>query len=120
MGNPQCVIFVRDLLAVDLLEIGPLIEHHPVFPDRANVEFARALSRDSIEIRIWERGAGHTLSSGTGSCASAVAAVLNGLTDRTVVVHTEGGPLRVDWRGDNRVMLTGPAEVIYEGHWLRE
>ncbi|HXG90905.1 MAG TPA: diaminopimelate epimerase [Blastocatellia bacterium] len=120
MGNPQCIIFVADLSVVNLSEIGPLIEHHPVFPDRANVEFARVVSRGEIEILIWERGAGHTLSSGTGSCASALAAALNGLTDRNVIVRTEGGRLRVDWREDNRVMLTGPAEVIYEGRWLKQ
>jgi diaminopimelate epimerase len=119
MGNPQCVIFVRDLSAVNLGELGPLIEHHPIFPDRVNVEFARVIARDEIEILIWERGAGHTLSSGTGSCASAVAARLNNLTERRVSVRTEGGTLRVDWREDNRVMLTGPAEVIYEGRWLK-
>lgn len=118
MGNPQCVIFVRDLSAISLSEMGPLIEHHPVFPDRANVEFAQALSRDEIEIRIWERGAGHTLSSGTGSCAAAVSAVLNGLTDRSVRVRTEGGALRVVWRSDDTVTLTASAEVIYEGRWL--
>jgi len=118
MGNPQCVIFVNDLSAVNLEELGPLIEHHPIFPDRANVEFARAISRNEIEIRIWERGAGHTLSSGTGSCASAVAAALNGLTDRNVRVLTEGGALHVNWQSDGRVMLTGLAEVIYEGRWL--
>jgi diaminopimelate epimerase len=120
MGNPQCIIFVTDLNAVNLGEIGPLIEDHPIFPDRANVEFASVNSRDEIEIRIWERGAGHTLSSGTGSCASAIAATLNGLTDRNVLVRTEGGTLRVDWRDDDRVMLTASAEVIYEGGWLRE
>lgn len=120
MGNPQCVIFVPDLDRVNLFEIGPLIEHHPIFPDRANVEFAHVISRDEIEIRIWERGAGHTLSSGTGSCASAVAAALNGLTDRSVRVLTEGGRLRVDWHDDNTIALTGSAEVIYEGRWLRE
>jgi diaminopimelate epimerase len=119
MGNPQCVIFVNDLNEVNLEEIGPLIEHHPIFPDRANVEFARAVSKDEIEIRIWERGAGHTLSSGTGSCASAVAAALNGLTDRRVRVLTEGGELQVDWREDDRVMLTALAEVVYEGRWLQ-
>lgn len=118
MGNPQCVIFVRDLDSVNLSEIGPLIEHHPVFPDRANVEFARVVSRDEIEIRIWERGAGHTLSSGTGSCAAAVAAALNGLTHRSVEVQTEGGALRVAWRDDDSVALTASAEVIYEGRWL--
>lgn len=119
MGNPQCVTFVRDLDAVNFKEIGPLIEHHPVFPDRTNVEFARVISRDEIEIHIWERGAGHTLSSGTGSCASAVAAALNGFTDRVVRVRTEGGVLRVNWRDDDRVMLTASAEMIYEGRWLR-
>ncbi len=120
MGNPQCIIFVTDLNAVNLEEIGPLIEDHPIFPDRANVEFARVISRDEIEIRIWERGAGHTLSSGTGSCASAVAAALNGLTERSVRVRTEGGVLRVHWRDDDRVMLTATAEVVYEGRWLRD
>jgi diaminopimelate epimerase len=118
MGNPQCVIFVNDLNSVNLEELGPLIEQHPICPDRAKVEFARAVSKEEIEIRIWERGAGHTLSSGTGSCASAVAAALNGLTDRNVRVLTEGGALQVDWRADDRVMLTAAAEVIYEGRWL--
>jgi diaminopimelate epimerase len=118
MGNSQCVIFVSDLQDVNLKEIGPLIEHHPSFPDRTNVEFARVISRDEMEIRIWERGAGHTLSSGTGSCASAVAAALNGLTDRNVRVRTEGGTLQVVWREDGRVMLTASAEVVYEGRWL--
>ena len=120
MGNPQCVIFVADFGAVNLDEIGPLLEDHPAFPNRTNVEFVRVLSRDEIEILIWERGVGRTLSSGTGSCASAVAAALNGLTERSVRVRTPGGVLRVDWRDDNSVTLTGPAEVIYEGRWLRE
>jgi diaminopimelate epimerase len=119
MGNPQCGIFVNDLSAVNLEEIGPLIEHHPVFPDRANIEFARAISKEEIEIRIWERGAGHTLSSGTGSCASGVAASLNGLTDRNVRVLTEGGALKVNWQTDGRVMLAASAEIVYEGRWLR-
>ena len=119
MGNPQCVTFVADLNSVNLEQIGPLIETHPIFPDRANVEFARVISRDEIEIRIWERGAGHTLSSGTGSCASAVAAALNDLTDRSVRVRTEGGTLRVDWRDDDSIMLTASAEVVYEGLWLQ-
>jgi diaminopimelate epimerase len=119
MGNPQCVTVVSDLNSVNLEQIGPLIETHPIFPDRANVEFARVISRDEIEIRIWERGAGHTLSSGTGSCASAVAAALNDLTDRSVRVRTEGGTLRVDWRDDDRIMLTASAEVVYKGLWLK-
>jgi len=120
MGNPQCIIFVSDLERVNLAEIGPLLEHHPVFPDRANVEFVRVISRDEIEIRIWERGAGHTLSSGTGSCASAVAAAVNDLAERNVRVQTEGGILQVDWQSDDHVVLTAAAEVIYEGRWLLE
>lgn len=119
MGNPQCIIFVTDLNAVHLEELGPLIEHHPIFPDRTNVEFAQVISRDEIEIRIWERGAGHTLSSGTGSCASGVASALNDLTDRSLRVRTEGGVLRVNWREDDRVMLTASAEIVYEGRWLQ-
>jgi diaminopimelate epimerase len=119
MGNPQCVIFVPSLKAVNLAELGPLVEDHPLFPDRANVEFARVVSPSEIEILIWERGAGHTLSSGTGSCASAVAASLNNLVGREVRVQTEGGPLTVVWREDNRVALTGSADVVYEGRWLR-
>jgi len=120
MGNPQCIIFVNDLASVNLPEIGPLLEDHPIFPDRANVEFVRVISREEIEIRIWERGAGHTLSSGTGSCASAVSAVLNGFTDRSVRVRTEGGALQVEWLDDNRVMLTASADVIYEGRWVQD
>jgi diaminopimelate epimerase len=119
MGNPQCIIFVADLNAVKLDEIGPLIENHPVFPDRSNVEFVRIISPNEIEIRIWERGAGHTLSSGTGSCASAIASCLNHFTGRSVKVSTEGGSLTVEWKDDNRVMLTASAEVVYEGRWLR-
>jgi diaminopimelate epimerase len=118
MGNSQCIIFVSDLNDVNLGEIGPLIEHHPIFPDRSNVEFVRVISAEEIEIRIWERGAGHTLSSGTGSCASAVAAAVNGFTRRRLRVQTEGGALLVDWRDDDGVMLTASAEVLYEGHWL--
>ena len=118
MGNPQCILFVNDLNTVNLDEIGPLLENHPIFPDRGNIEFVRVISREEIEIRIWERGAGHTLSSGTGSCASAVAAALAGLTERRVTVRTEGGTLRVYWNDEDQVMLTGSAEVVYEGRWL--
>jgi diaminopimelate epimerase len=118
MGNPQCIVIVPNLEVINLYEIGPLIEDHPVFPNRTNVEFVKVNADDEIEIRIWERGAGHTLSSGTGCCASAVASIMNGLTGRSVRVITEGGTLRVDWKEDNRVALTGGAELIYEGTWL--
>jgi diaminopimelate epimerase len=119
MGNPHCTLFLPSLEGVDVAEIGPLIEDHPVFPKRTNVEFARVISGDEIEVRFWERGVGRTLSSGTGSSAAAVAAALNGFTGRSIRVMTAGGALRVDWRDDNHVALTGPAEVIYEGRWLR-
>jgi len=119
MGNPHCTLFVSDLEAVDIEELGPLIEDHPVFPNRTNVEFARVVSQDEIEVMFWERGVGRTLSSGTGSCGAAIAAALNNLTGRSVRVVTSGGALRVDWREDNSVALTASAEVIYEGRWLR-
>ena len=120
MGNPHCTVFLPDLDKVNLSEMGPRIEGHTVFPNRTNVEFARVLSSEEIEVRFWERGVGRTLSSGTGSCASAIAAMLNELTGRSVRVRTAGGTLQVEWQQDNRVALTGPAEVIYEGRWLRD
>ena len=119
MGNPHCTLFLPDVESVDVSEMGPLIEDHPAFPNRTNVEFARVVSRDEIEVRFWERGVGRTHSSGTGSSAAAVAAALNGFTGRSILVLTGGGLLRVDWRDDNHVALAGPAEVIYEGRWLR-
>jgi diaminopimelate epimerase len=120
MGNPHCTIFIKDFESVNIEEIGPLIEDHPAFPNRTNVEFARVNSRHEIEVMFWERGVGRTLSSGTGSCGAAVAAMLNGFTARTINVITGGGTLRITWGEDNRVALTGSAEVIYEGLWLRE
>jgi diaminopimelate epimerase len=120
MGNPHCVLFLEELEGFDPSALGPLIERHPLFPNRTNVEFVRVLARDQVEIRIWERGAGRTLSSGTGSCAAAIASALNGLTDRRVRVITEGGPQLVEWRDDNSVALTGPAEVIYRAYWLAD
>lgn len=118
MGNPHCTLFINDLESINVEELGPLIEDHPAFPSRTNVEFARVVSREEIEVKFWERGVGRTLSSGTGSCGAAVAAMLNGFTERSVRVVTGGGALRIKWRDDNRVALTGSAEVIYEGLWL--
>ena len=120
MGNPHCTLFVPEFDEAHIAAFGPLIEDHPAFPNRTNVEFARVISPDEIEVRFWERGAGRTLSSGTGSCGATVAAALNGLTGRNVQVSTLGGTLRVDWREDDTVLLTGPAEVIYEGRWLQD
>jgi diaminopimelate epimerase len=119
MGNPNCCIFVDDFGAIDWRRLGPLIENHPRFPERTNVIFVRVRDRSNIEERIWERGVGETESSGTCSCAAVVASVINGFTDRQVNVHAPGGVLSIEWRDDGEVVLTGRAEVIYSGEWLR-
>lgn len=120
MCNPNCCLFVEDFDALDWRRLGRLIESHPRFPARTNVEFVRVVSAERIEVRIWERGVGETLSSGTGSSAAAVAACLNGLTNRRVAVETPGGTLAVEWREeDGEVVLTGEAEVVYRGEWLK-
>jgi diaminopimelate epimerase len=119
VGNPHCTLLVDDLDAIDFREVGAAIERHPAFPERVNVEFVRVASRDRLSVRFWERGAGETLSSGTGASAATVAAVLNGLADRRVTVDTPAGPLAVTWReSDGVVLLAGPAEVVYAGTWL--
>ena len=120
MCNPNTCVFVADFDAVDWRRWGRLLETHARFPQRTNVEFIRVLDRANIEVRIWERGVGETLSSGTGACAAAVAACVHELTDRRVSVHMPGGRLEVEWRADGEVVLTGEAEVIYRGEWLKE
>jgi diaminopimelate epimerase len=120
MGNPHCSLFLPALDEVILPEIGPLLEDHPAFPTRTNVEFIHVISRAEIEVRFWERGVGRTLSSGTGSCAAAVASMLNNYTERNVRVNTLGGELQVRWDDGGHVKLTGAAEVIYEATWLRK
>jgi diaminopimelate epimerase len=118
MCNPNCCVFVDDFESVDWRRLGRLIEPHERFPEHTNVAFVRVGDRRSIEVRMWERGVGETLSSGTGACASAVAASLKGLTERRVHVETAGGNLEVEWRADGEVLLTGEAEVVYRGEWL--
>lgn len=119
MGNPHAVIFVDDPRAVDVHGIGRQIEHHPLFPKRTNVEFVRVRRRDLLEMRVWERGSGETLACGTGAAASLVAAVLNGLADRSAVVKLTGGELHVHWDArDNHVYQTGPATFVFDGVWL--
>lgn len=114
MGNPHCVFFVPDAGAVALDTLGPRIEHHPLFPERTNVEFASLLGPDTLRMRVWERGAGITLACGSGACAVAVAAHLRGLTGRQVDLVVDGGGLRVDWRDDG-VWLSGPVANVFEG-----
>ena len=119
MGNPNCCIFVDDFNALNWRQIGKAIEVHQQFPDRTNVVFVRPVDRNLIELRIWERGVGETTASGTCSCAGAVAAMINDKADRDVRVVMEGGEVRIKWRADGEVVITGTAEVVYSGHWLQ-
>jgi diaminopimelate epimerase len=118
MGNPQCVVFPEEWGLVDWQGLGAEIESHPYFPERTNVAFARLAGPDRLEARFWERGAGHTLSSGTGACAAAVAAHLTGRTGREVAIVAEGGEMDVYWRDDEMVELTGAAEIVATGTLL--
>ncbi|HEX8502962.1 MAG TPA: diaminopimelate epimerase [Pyrinomonadaceae bacterium] len=119
MCNPNCCAFVgEDLERADWRRLGRIIESHPAFPERTNVEFVQVVDRQNINARVWERGAGETLSSGTGACAAAVASMIGGHTDRGVRVSMPGGLLEVLWREDGEVLLTGTASVIYQGEWL--
>jgi diaminopimelate epimerase len=118
MGNPHAVFWVEDVQAYDLGRIGPLLEHHPVFPDRANITLAHIVSREHVVARTWERGAGLTKACGSAACAAAVAAARLGKTGRTVKVTLPGGDLIVEWRErDGHVLMTGPAEFEYEGRF---
>ena len=118
MGNPHAVIFVRDPEVIDLPVLGPMIEHHPLFPRRINVEFVRAISREVLQMRVWERGAGETLACGTGACAALVAGVLTGMCDRSVQMKLPGGNLQLQWNAsDNHVYMSGPAEFVFDGEW---
>jgi diaminopimelate epimerase len=116
-GNPHCSLFVDAIDSGEVDRLGPLIEHHPAFPNRTNVEFVRVLSRSDVEVAFWERGAGRTPASGTGSCGATVAAVLNGRTERRVTVRTENGDLRVEWDENDRLWLTARAIVVAEGNY---
>lgn len=115
MGNPHVVFFVQDCDAVPLEQIGPVIEHDPLFPERVNVNVACVLDRNQIRLRVWERGAGATRACGTGACATAVAAMRRGLVERSVAVHQPGGTLAIAWAQDSRVTMTGPATESFRG-----
>ena len=116
MGNPHAVIFLEEVKNLKLPELGPEFEKHERFPDRVNTEFVRVVDQHTLEMRVWERGSGETLACGTGACATAVAAVLNGFTERKVTVRLLGGDLEIFWNEeDNCVYMTGPAAEVFEG-----
>ncbi|MDP6774328.1 MAG: diaminopimelate epimerase [Rhodospirillales bacterium] len=115
IGNPHAVFFVDDAEAVPLDAVGPEIEHHPLFPEHANVEAAQVLSRRRLRLRVWERGVGITRACGSGACAALVAAHARGLTERTADVDLDGGTLKIEWREDGHVIMTGPVAVSFAG-----
>jgi diaminopimelate epimerase len=115
VGNPHAVFWVEDVDAYDLARIGPMLENHPIFPERANISLARVVSRDAITVRTWERGAGLTKACGSAACAATVCAVRKGLTERRVTVALPGGALVIEWRADNHILMTGPVELEHQG-----
>ncbi len=116
VGNPHCIFFVDDADAHDLARFGPMLEHHPLFPERANISLAQVTGPGSLRLRTWERGAGLTKACGTAACAAAVAAARRGLTDRQVRVTLPGGSLDIDWReDDDHILMRGPYALDYEG-----
>jgi diaminopimelate epimerase len=114
MGNPHAIFFVDDAAAIDLATLGPALEAHPLFPERANISFAQILAQDLILLRVWERGTGATKACGSAACATLVAAARAGRTKRKAVVRLPGGELTIDWRGDDHVLMTGPVEFEFE------
>jgi diaminopimelate epimerase len=127
MGNPHAIFWVdQDVWSYDLERFGPLLENHPIFPERANISIAFVESREKIILRTWERGVGLTLACGSGACAAAVSAARTKRTGRDVIVQVPGGPLRIEWRDNNHVIMTGPAEWEFSGkldpatgEWIR-
>ncbi len=116
MGNPHAVVFMDEVSTLPLDKIGPGFENHVRFPKRVNTEFVKVIDRDNVEMRVWERGTGETLACGTGACATAVACILNGLTNEKVTVKLTGGSLDIRWdRKENLVYMTGPATTVFEG-----
>jgi len=114
MGNPHAVFFVPDAAAISLETLGPKLEHHPLFPRRANISFAQIVSRDDVLMRVWERGTGATKACGSAACATLVAAARAGSTDRLARVRLPGGDLHIEWRDDDHVLMTGPVEFEFE------
>jgi diaminopimelate epimerase len=121
MGNPHCVLFVPDVAAAPVTELGPRIEQHPAFPNRVNVEFVEIVSRGHLRQRTWERGTGETLACGSGACAVAVVSILRGVADRRVRIELRGGELALEWpASDAHVFMTGPAAEVFTGQIAAE
>lgn len=120
MGNPHGVVFVDRIEDVPFETLGPELEKHPMWPDRANIEFLQIISPSEVRMRVWERGTGETLACGTGACASAVAAALTGRCGREVTVHLRGGDLNIRWAENNHVLMTGGATEVFEGNYYRQ
>jgi diaminopimelate epimerase len=119
MGNPHCVLFVNDIDSVDIRKVGPEIENHRLFPNRANVEFVEVKNGSHLRMRVWERGAGVTKACGSGACASTVAAIRCGMIDRKCEVELDGGILQIEWDlNSGHVLMTGPASYVFEGKLL--
>ena len=116
MGNPHAVVFMDDVKSLAIEKIGPFFENHERFPKRTNTEFVEVIDRNTVRMRVWERGTGETFACGTGACATVVACVLNGLTEETVTVELLGGSLTVTWdREADTIYMTGPAQTVFEG-----
>lgn len=115
VGNPHAIFWVDDVYAHDLARFGPLLENHPIFPQRANISLAQVTSRNGLRLRTWERGVGLTRACGTAACAAAVAAARKGLTDRKVTVELPGGVLFIEWADNGHILMCGPAELEFEG-----
>jgi len=117
MGNPHCITFVDDVDSIVLDVTGKAIENHELFPERINAHFVQQISANKVKMRTWERGSGETLACGTGAVATGVACVLNNLTERIISTQLPGGELMVEWTGDNKTYMTGPAEIVFTGQW---
>lgn len=118
MGNPHCVTYMDDVDNLKIEDIGPLFEKNEMFPEQVNTEFVRVIDRDNLQMRVWERGSGETLACGTGTCAAAVASILNGYCNDTVKVKLSGGELKITWdREKNIIYMEGPARTVFTGNW---
>lgn len=118
MGNPHCVIFVDDAEKFPIEKLGTKFEHHSAFPKKTNTEFVQIIDKGHVRMRVWERGAAITLACGTGSCATAVACILNGKTDKNIEVSLDGGKLNIEWADNNHVFMTGEAKLVFTGELI--